>query len=26
MPYLELRDVTKRFGNVTALDDVTFEL
>ena len=26
MPYLELRNVTKRFGNVTALDDVTFEL
>src|SRR5688500_5799194 len=26
MPYLELRDVTKRFGPVTALDDVTFEL
>jgi putative spermidine/putrescine transport system ATP-binding protein len=26
MPYLELRDVTKQFGNVTALDDVTFEL
>jgi putative spermidine/putrescine transport system ATP-binding protein len=26
MPYLELRDVTKRFGSVTALDDVTFEL
>jgi putative spermidine/putrescine transport system ATP-binding protein len=26
MPYLELRDVTKRFGPVTALDHVTFEL
>src|SRR5258706_3711571 len=26
MPYLELRDVTKRFTNVVALDDVTFEL
>jgi putative spermidine/putrescine transport system ATP-binding protein len=26
MPYLELRNVTKRFGNVAALDDITFEL
>jgi putative spermidine/putrescine transport system ATP-binding protein len=26
MPYLELRNVTKRFGPVAALDDVTFEL
>ena len=26
MPYLELRNVTKRFGPVVALDDVTFEL
>jgi putative spermidine/putrescine transport system ATP-binding protein len=26
MPYLELRNVTKRFGSVAALDDITFEL
>ncbi|HYF11268.1 MAG TPA: ATP-binding cassette domain-containing protein, partial [Actinomycetota bacterium] len=26
MPYLELRAVTKRFGSVAALDDVTLEL
>ena len=26
MPYLELRNVTKRFGPVAALDDVTFQL
>jgi putative spermidine/putrescine transport system ATP-binding protein len=26
MPYLELRGVTKRFGSVAALDDVTLEL
>jgi putative spermidine/putrescine transport system ATP-binding protein len=26
MPFLELRGVTKRFGNVVALDDVTLEL
>jgi len=26
MPYVELRRVTKRFGSVTALDDITFEI